>query len=227
MERHLDEELRKLKEKLIHMGKLAQEMIAFSIQGLTERKFTLTEDVYKKEEILNNMQLEIDEITFELLATRQPVARDLRFLVMVSKINGELERIGDQAVNISQNTQFLLQHPPLKPLVDLPIMANLTENMIKESLAAFINGDSQQAQKVLFDDDQVDAFKDGLFRELLTFMTGDATTIPRALALLLISRNLERIGDHATNIAEEVIYLVEGKDVRHHHEEKKRRLNTV
>jgi phosphate transport system protein len=166
--------------------------------------------------------MEVDERVINLIALHHPVATDLRMAVMCSKIAGELERIGDQAVNICQNTTELLRFPPLKPLIDIPLMAEIARRMLRESLDAFVRQDPVLAQKVLNTDDEVDAFKNQIFRELLTYMMSDPGTIPRALALILISRNLERVGDHATNVAEEVIYAAQGRDVRHHHEEQKR-----
>jgi phosphate transport system protein len=166
--------------------------------------------------------MEVDERVINLIALHHPVATDLRMAVMCSKIAGELERIGDQAVNICQNTAELLRYPPLKPLIDIPLMAEIARRMLRESLDAFVRQDVPLAVKVLNADDEVDAFKNQIFRELLTYMMADPATIPRALALILISRNLERVGDHATNVAEEVIYAAQGRDVRHHHEQQRR-----
>lgn len=150
------------------------------------------------------------------------MATDLRFITSAMKINAELERIGDLAVNIIQRAAVLLKQPQLKPLIDIPRMADLTQKMVKDSLDAFVNRDVDLARSVLTRDDEVDALKDQVFRELLTFMLGDQSTIPRALELILVSRHLERIGDHATNICEDIIYLVQGKDIRHHIEEERK-----
>jgi phosphate transport system protein len=149
------------------------------------------------------------------------MATDLRFITSAMRINSELERIGDLAVNITQCVEVLIKQPQLKPYIDLPRMADLTQKMVKDSLDAFIKNDADLARSVLHSDDQVDALKDQIFRELLTFMMSDHSTISRALELILVSRHLERIADHATNIAEDVIYLVQGKDIRHHIEEKR------
>jgi len=170
---------------------------------------------------VNHLQIEIDELCLKLLALRQPMATDLRFITSAMKINAELERIGDLAVNIIQRAAVLIKQPQLKPLIDIPRMADITQKMVKDSLDAFINRDVNLARSVLTRDDEVDALKDQVFRELLTFMLGDQSTIPRALELILVSRHLERIGDHATNICEDVIYLVQGKDIRHHIEQEK------
>jgi len=222
MHRHFEERIAECKARLVHMGTIAEAMIDRAIKGLLDRNADLQEEVLRREEEVNELQIEVDERTIALLALQHPVAADLRLVVMCSKIAGELERIGDQAVNICQNTTVVLPHPPLRPPVDIPLMADLARGMLKESLDAFVRGDVEVAQRVLSTDDKVDAFKDQIFRALLTYMMSEPATIPRALPLILISRNLERVGDHATNIAEEVIYLAQGRDVRHHHEEKKR-----
>jgi phosphate transport system protein len=150
-----------------------------------------------------------------MLATQQPVAQDLRFLVAAMKINSDLERIGDLATNITQNAKVLLAQPPLKPLIDIPRMGELSGTMVRESMDALMKRDVIKAQTVIMNDDQVDALKNQVIRELLTYMIGDAQTIERGLALILVSRHLERIADHAVNIAQDVIYMVQGRDVRH------------
>ncbi len=219
--RHMDEELSSLKEKLLNMASLAEAMIFKAVKSLTERDRSLVQDVNKDEEKVNLLDVEIDELCLKLLALKQPMATDLRFITAAMRINRELERIGDMAVNITQCVEVLIKQPQLKPYIDLPRMADLTQKMVKDSLDAFIRNDVDLARSVLRSDDQVDALKDQIFRELLTFMMSDHSTISRALELILISRHLERIGDHATNIAEDVIYLVQGKDIRHHIEEKR------
>jgi phosphate transport system protein len=222
MERHFDQQLRELRSRLVHMGTLAESMIDKAVKSLLERNAGKHAEIFKQEEEVNNLHIEMDERVINLLALQHPLAADLRLVVMCSKIAGELERIGDQAVNICQNTEVLLRYPPLKPLIDIPLMAEIARRMLREALDAFVRQDAALAMQVLNADDEVDAFKDQIFRELLTYMMSDPGTIPRALSLILISRNLERVGDHATNIAEEVIYAAQGRDVRHHHEEKKR-----
>jgi len=219
--RHFDEELSSVKEKLLFMAGLAESMIYKAAKSLTERDDSLFKEVNEAEVKVNHLQIEIDELCLKLLALRQPMATDLRFITSAMKINAELERIGDLAVNIIQRAAVLIKQPQLKPLIDIPRMADLTQKMVKDSLDAFINRDVDLARSVLTRDDEVDALKDQVFRELLTFMLGDQSTIPRALELILVSRHLERIGDHATNICEDVIYLVQGKDIRHHIEEEK------
>ena len=215
MERIFDKELNALKERLLYMGSMAQGMIRVAIKGLVERDETILEEVFKNEEEVNHLQIEIDDMAMKLLALRQPMAIDLRFIAASIKINSELERIADQAVNVCQNTQVLLKYPLLKPLIDIPRMAEIAQKMLNDSLEAFVNRDPDQAQVTLAEDVKLDGLKDQIFRELLTYMISDPTTVQRALCLILISRNLERIGDHATNVCEDVIYMVQGRDIRH------------
>jgi phosphate transport system protein len=219
MHRHFDEEIGELRQKLVLMGSLAESMIAHSLRTLIERNERWCQEVSRREEQVNDLQIEIDNWAIRLTALQQPVGSDVRFLFMATRITSELERIADQAVNICQNSHHLLQAPPLKPFVDLPIMADVAQRMVRESIEALVKKDTGLADKVLREEDQVDAFRDQIFRELLTYMMADPATIPRALSLILISRNLERVGDHATNIAEEVIFWIQGRDVRHHHGE--------
>ena len=216
MTRHFEEELNELKERLLYMGSLVEAMIQYSIKILVERKEDLAKDIRKHEEDVNHIQVEIDEICLKLLALYQPTAGDLRFITSAMKINSDLERMGDQAVNIAENSLDLLKAPPLKPLIDLPRMAEIVKNMVKNCLDAFVSKDPELAGKVLQTDDQVDKFKDDIFKELLVYMSQDPNNISRAMDLVLVSRNLERIGDHATNIAEDVIFMVSGKDIMHH-----------
>jgi phosphate transport system protein len=213
--RRFDKELDELKKKLIHMAALAETMIDKTVSELVRRDEQLARKVPEYEEELNRLQMEIDEEAMRLLATRQPVASDLRFIVAATKINGDLERIGDLAINITENVHILAGQPPLKPLIDIPRMADLARKMVRESLEAFVGDDALLAQSVIMTDDQVDALKDQILRELLTYMMADPRTIERGLALILVSRHLERIADHATNIAEDVIYMIQGRDVRH------------
>ncbi len=218
MQRHFDEKMQELLEKLLLMGRLAESMIQIAMRTLIERKESGCSDVHRKEKEVNDLQIEIDDRAVTLTALQQPVATDVRFLFMASRIATELERIGDQAVNICENAHHVLKAPPLKPLVDLPQMGEIAESMARNALEALVKRDVALANRVLEEEKRVDAFRDQIFRVLLTYMMADPGTIERALALILISRNLERVGDHATNIAEEVIYLVEGREVRHSHE---------
>ena len=216
MERHFDEELKNLKQKLLHMADTAQEMVGLSVKALAERKETLSQQVFGLEKIVNHLEIEIEEEVLKLLALRQPAAGDLRLLTAILKINNDLERIADQAVNISELAVELLKQPPLKPLIDIPHMANLAQRMIKNSLDAFVQQDPALAKQVCLNDDDVDRINDQVFRELLTYMMQDPKSINRAVDLILVSRNLERVADHATNISEDVIFIVEGKNIKHH-----------
>jgi phosphate transport system protein len=219
MERHhFESELQVLKQRLLNMGALVEERVHQAVRALMERRLDVAESIATGDREVNELQIEIDDRCLKLLALQQPMAVDLRLITAAIKINSDLERIGDQAVNIAENVVKILPHPPLKPLIDIPRMAQITEGMTRDSLDAFVKKDVALARSVLKRDDEVDAAKDQVFRVLLTYMMADPGTIERALALILISRNLERIADHATNIAEDVIFLVEAKDVRHHHE---------
>lgn len=220
MERHFDEELNKLKEKLLRMASLVEEAISHAVKALVDRNSDLAAEVIKRDDEVNMLEIEIDEQCLKLLALMQPIAIDLRFITSAMKIGNDLERMGDQAVNIAERTLELLRQPQLKPLIDIPRMATLAQKMVKDSLDAFVNKDTNLARDVCARDDQVDNINDQVFRELLTYMMGDTSTITRAVDLILIGRHLERIADHATNIGEDVVYLVEGKTIKHHIEEK-------
>jgi phosphate transport system protein len=216
MKRHFDDELRNLKKKLVEMAEIVDGMIELAVQGLKERKKELLEKVFESEKQVNLCQVENDDLALKLIALHQPAASDLRLLVTAIKISSDLERIADQAVNISERGMDLLTEPPLKPLIDIPRMAEIAQDMVKDAIDAFVNGDSALAREVCKRDDMVDDLNDQIFRELLTYMMQDTKNVPRALKLLLVGRHLERIADHATNIGEEVYYIVEGKDIRHH-----------
>jgi len=216
MDRLFDEELRTLRKIILHMAAHVEESIALSIRSLKERNEELAQEVLRGEDITNGYDIAIDEIGMRLLALRQPMATDLRFITSAMKIGSDLERIGDLAVNIAERTLELLQHPPLKPLIDIPEMARLAQDMVKDAIQAFVDKNEALARDVCARDDAVDQLNDQVFRELLTYMMGDRETVPRAMGLLLIGRYLERIADHATNIGEDVIYLVKGKIIKHH-----------
>ena len=219
MERPFDEELKLLKEKLLEMAARAEEQIALAIRGLKDREEKLACQVLEREEAINLLDIDIDEMAMRLLALRQPMATDLRFITSAMKIGSDLERIGDLAVNIAERTMDLLQHPQIKPLIDIPRMAEMAQEMVRDALNSFINGDDKLAKDVCERDDRVDKLNDQVFRELLTYMMQDSGTIARAVDLILVGRHLERIADHATNIAEDVIYMVRGKTIKHHVEE--------
>ncbi len=214
MERHFEAELQALRERLLAMGSVAETMIHKSVTALVSRAEALVQAVLAHEEEMDLLCIEIDDRCFTLLALQQPMASDLRFLVGAIKINSDLERIADQAVSIALRAQSLITQPEVKPLIDIPRMAQLAQEMVRKSLDAFVGRDAELARTVIDADDAVDNLRDQVFRELLTYMMADTATIPRALALILVSRNLERIADHATNIAEDVIYIVRGEDVR-------------
>jgi phosphate transport system protein len=213
--RYLHEQLQDVLKQITIMGSLTESMIVLAMRILVERDESLTDDVMAKEDEVNALQVRIDEASINLIATQQPVGKDVRLLFMASKIVTDLERIADQAKNISQNAHYVLTQPPLKPMVDLPIMAEIAQKMVRDALTAVLDRDVALAERVIREESKVDAFRDQVFRTLLTYMMADPGTIQRALSLILISRNIERIGDHATNIAEEAIYIVQGRDIRH------------
>ena len=215
MQRHFHEEIETLKQTLLAMGGLVEDQIRHVMRALVERDDALAQEVIERDQQVNAYDVEVDETCVSLLALHQPAAGDLRFITTAMKIVTDLERMGDQAVNIAQRVLELNREPQLKPYIDLPRMAEKAQRMVKESLDAFVARDTELARRVCAEDAEVDALKEQIFRELLTFMMEDARTIPRAIRLILISRFLERLADHATNIAEMVIYMVEGKMVRH------------
>ena len=197
------------------MGGLAEERLRLVMQALVDRDDRSLADIVAGDDRIDDLQIEVDARCFSLLALQQPVAVDLRTIVSAFKINADLERVGDFAVNIGEASRRYLLHPPVKPLIDLPRMGELALKMLREALDAFVSRDVRLAQTVLTQDDWLDALKNQIFRELLTFMLGDPRTVEPSVDLILISRHLERVGDHATNIAEDVIFIVEARDVRH------------
>jgi len=215
VQRHFHEELEGVKHTLLAMGGLVEDQIRRAMKALLERDDALAQEVIDRDRQVNTYDVEIDEQCVSLLALHQPAAGDLRFITTAMKIVTDLERSGDQAVNIAQRVLELNREPRLKPYIDLPRMAERAQRMVKESLDAFVARDTALARRVCGEDAEVDALKEQIFRELLTFMMEDPRTIPRAIRVILISRFLERVADHATNIAEMVVYLVEGKMVRH------------
>ena len=214
--RHFEEELGILQTRLLEMGGLAEERVRASVQGLVARDLAVTERVMRGDEPINQLHVEIDERCFRLLALYQPMATDLRSIVAAVKINSDLERVGDLAVNIAEAARRYAMHPPVKQLIDIPRMGDIAQSMLHDALDSFVNRDTTLARAVLKCDDELDALKTQVFRELLTYMLQDPVTIEPALDLILVSRHLERIGDHATNVAEDVIFMVSAQDVRHH-----------
>jgi phosphate transport system protein len=213
--RHFQEELDELKSRLLEMGGLAEDRVRLAVRGLVERDASLVDRVLTGDAAINQLHIDIDDRCFKLLALHQPMAVDLRAIVAAVKINTDLERVGDMAVNISEAVRRYIQHPPVKELIDIPRMAELAQDMLRDALDAFVRRDLVLAQEVLAQDDTLDALKTAVFRDLLGYMLRDSQTIEPALDLILISRHLERIGDHATNVAEDVIFMVSAKDVRH------------
>jgi phosphate transport system protein len=214
--RHFEEELGTLQTRLLEMGGLAEERVRASVQGLVSRDVAVTERVMRGDEPINQLHVEIDERCFRLLALYQPMATDLRSIVAAVKINSDLERVGDLAVNIAEAARRYTLHPPVKQLIDIPRMGDIAQSMLHDALDSYVKRDTTLARAVLKCDDELDALKTQVFRELLTYMLSDPSTIEPALDLILVSRHLERIGDHATNVAEDVIFMVSAQDVRHH-----------
>ena len=222
MERHFDEELKELHKEILRMGVLTQEAIFKSIEALKNRDKTQAQEIIDTDDRIDELELAIDERCIDLIARHQPMAGDLRFITTGMKINAELERIADLAVDISQRVLELMEKPLLKPLIDIPKLSTIAQNMVRDSIDAFVNRDVELAKKVVLSDEEADNLRNLVQEELINdYMAKDPATAPRAVALLLIARYLERICDHATNIAEDVIYMVEGKVVKHHPEELK------
>ena len=217
MERQIDAEIRELKELILAMGGLVEKSIEEATQALILREPARFQAVYDIEKQINRHHILVDEACVKILARQSPLAADLRWIVATIKINTDLERMGDQAVNISHNGEHYLKEPALKPLIDIPRMAAEVRQMVRLCLDAFVRNDLNLAENVLELDDAVDRLKSEIFDELKRYMVTDSTSVGRALNLILIARNLERLGDHATNIAEDVIYALTGKDIRHGH----------
>jgi len=216
----LEEEISKLKKMLFEMATSVEEMIAKSIKALKDRNMIMAEEVIKSDAKINEMEIDIDNQCIRILALYHPEAEDLRTVSMIMKINNDLERIGDHAVNIAEKTIYLADKPPVKPLIDIPRMADKAIQMLQESLDAFVNKDAELAIEVCKRDDEVDSLEPQIVRELITYMIGDPQTIDRSLNLILIAREIERVADLATNIAEDTYYIVSGKSLKHHSFEK-------
>jgi len=214
--RHFQEELEALQSRLLEMGGLAEERVSAAVQSLVSRDINAIERVLYGDEPINALHVEIDNRCFKLLALHQPMATDLRAIVATVKINTDLERVGDLAVNIAEAAKRYATHPPVKRLIDIPQMGDIAQEMLHDALDAFVRRDTTLAQQVLNEDDRLDGLKTQIFRELLEYMLKDLATVEPALDLILVSRHLERIGDHATNVAEDVIFMVSALDVRHH-----------
>jgi phosphate transport system protein len=213
--RHFSDELQLLKERLLEMGDLAASRIDRAMAGLIARDSLILGEVIQGDESVNHYQIEIDDRCFKLLALRQPMATDLRLIMATTRITADLERVGDLAVNIAEAAARYIQHPPVKPLIDLPKMSDLAQQMLRDALSSFVSGEVALASDVLKRDDGLDDLKRQVFQDLLTYMLHNPELVAPALDLVLISRHLERVGDHATNIAEDIVFLVEGRDIRH------------
>jgi phosphate transport system protein len=218
---HFQMELEELKENLLRMATLVEEAINHAVQSLVKRDSELAKKTFEGEDRINKLEIAIEDMCLKLLALRQPMAADLRFITSAMKIITDLERIGDQAVNIAERAISLNQEPQLKPYIDIPRMAEIAQSMVKDVLDAFVNHDSKLARSVCERDDLVDGLNDQVFRELLTYMISDPSTIMRAVHLIIICRCLERIADHSTNIAEDVIFMVDALVIKHHADEQK------
>jgi phosphate transport system protein len=222
MERHIDQELKELNKDILRMGALAEEAIYKSVEALKNRDREMAKSVIDNDANIDTLELAVDEKCIDLIARYQPMAKDLRFITTGMKINAELERIADIAVDIVQRTVEIVDKPLLKPLVDIPKLTTVAQNMVKMSIDAFVKSDIALAKKILLSDSEADQLRNVIQKELIEdYMVKDGTTAPRAVQLLLIARFLERICDHATNIAEDVIYMVQAEVVRHHPEKLK------
>ncbi len=219
MERHFHEELKDLRQMLLKMGLRVESAIDKAINSLLNRNGELAELVFEEEKIINQLEIDIDDKGHSLLALGQPMAVDLRMITMVLKINTDLERMGDHAVNIAERVLMMIKEPPIRMNIHLPEMASAAQKMVKDALDSFVNGDAQLARSVLKRDDEVDAYNDGLYVQVERLMEKDASVIKTGTSLIMIGHNLERIADLANNIAEDVIYIKQGKEVRHHIEE--------
>jgi len=220
MQRHFDEELKELHKDILKMAVMAQEAIYKSVEALTNRERTMAQEVIDADDKVDTLELAIDEKCIDLIARHQPMAGDLRFITTAMKVNSELERIADLAVDIAQRVLVLVGKPVLKPLVDIPKLSTVAQNMVRDVIDAFVNKDAGLAKQVLSQDSEADKLRNLVQDELINdYMMRDAKTADRAVPLLLIARHLERICDHATNIAEDAIYMLEGKVVKHYHKE--------
>jgi phosphate transport system protein len=215
IERHFEKELERLTETILRLGGHAEGAIVDAVRSLVERDTSLAHRVIERDEEADQLELEVDQVSMDLLALRQPMARDLRFIITALKIAPELERIGDLAGNIAERSIELADEPQLKAYIDIPLMSDIVRGMVRESLDAFVRRDADAARGVIARDDQVDAIMEQFFRELLSYMLEDPRNISRALRLMMISKYLERVGDGATNICEMVVYLAEGRVIRH------------
>jgi phosphate transport system protein len=218
MQRHFDKDIDQLKQLLLRMGAVVEDAIGLAIRALLERDTQVAESVIAADTMIDQMELDIDQHTIELVAKMQPAAVDLRFVATAMKITPELERIADLAVDVCERAIELNREPPLKPLIDIPRLAKMAQDMVRQSLDSFVRGDAVLAREVIARDDEVDLLTEQSFRELLTYMLEDSRNISRAIRLTFVGKYFERMADGATNICEMVVYLVEGKVIKHSNE---------
>jgi phosphate transport system protein len=219
MERHFERELDALKEQLLLMGGRAEQIVRKSIEALRRRDVEQAKSTFDDDRQIDRLEIDIEERCIKLFALQQPLATDLRFIMSALKISNDLERVGDHAVNIAQSAIKLGTEPPLKPLVDIPRMAGLATSMLHDALDAFVRSDADTARRLCRRDDEVDQLNRQVFRELLSYMIESPATITRAMELILVARNLERVADLATNVAEEVVFIAEARIIKHHADE--------
>ncbi len=216
--KHFIEELEELKSRLLEMAGLVESAIYRSVAAVVEKDYDQAQQVLKNEARINQMEIDNDELATRLLATQQPMAGDMRFLTAALKINTDLERMGDLAVTIVERALALMKEPVMRPAIDIPRMAKLTESMVRRSLDAFVRNDAELARSVLLSDDAVDNLRDAIYDELIEYMQLAPENVRPGVNLMFVARNLERLADHSTNIAEDVLFLIQGVDVRHHAE---------
>ncbi|MBN2754384.1 MAG: phosphate signaling complex protein PhoU [Candidatus Goldbacteria bacterium] len=227
MERHFDEELNDLKKKVLKIQSLVETAIMQSVKALVERDSELAEKVIENDQEIDLLEIMIDRQCLELLAKRQPMAVDLRFITSIQKINNDLERIGDLAINVAYASKYLSKHPPLKPMIIIPAMAEETRQMLKDAMLSFVDENSALAREICKKDSQIDELYVQNFREILTYMMEDTNNIKRGIRLILVSKHIERMADHITNIAEDIVYMIDGKTIKHHFEDENGREKKV
>ena len=219
MQRRFDDQIAQLQQELLLMSGRAEAIVRKSVESLMRRDPTLADDVMADDKVVDRMEIDLEERCVQLLALQQPLARDLRLITSALKISNDLERVGDHAVNIAECTKRLVGKPPVKPLADLPELAEKAVGMLRDAIDAFVRGDAEEARRLVLRDDEVDALHRRLFAELVSRMIADPQQVERSMTLVLVGRNLERIGDLATNVAEEVVFIAEARIIKHHADE--------
>ncbi|HNZ28413.1 MAG: hypothetical protein BWY84_00284 [Candidatus Aerophobetes bacterium ADurb.Bin490] len=216
MERHFDEELEALKKNILKMASMVDDAVHKSVESLVDMDIEMAEKLIEDDQIIDLLEVQIDRQCLELLAKRQPLAVDLRFITSLQKINNDLERIGDLAINVAHASIYLSKHPPLKPLVDIPKMEEETRKMLRQAVSAIVEKNPAAAREICLKDSEIDSLYVQVFREILTYMMEDNNNIKRGIRLILVAKHIERMADHVTNIAEDVVYMLEGKTIKHH-----------